>query len=158
MRKKLRALSKLFNTCVAAIKPSSRETSEQMQSPWSRQRANTNASQKNRDSNSTRRSHNPPPSVKDATAEASNEEVNKNIPLKSLYQKLTYPMTNGQPPPSSGNPDKIARVNGECVRLSLDNESTDDEWEQDRLMTHKHQVQISKTFLINVQRQLSDGF
>ena len=126
MRKKMRALSKLFNTCVAAIKPSTETTSDQMQSPWSRQRAPTNASQKNRDANSIRRSHHPA-AAKDDTAEASNEEVNKNIPLKSLYQKLTYPMTNGQPPPSSGNPDKIARVNGECVRLSLDNESTDDE-------------------------------
>lgn len=123
----MRALSKLFNACLVAIKPNS-ETSEQVQSPWSRQRApdaHKKAGKNHQDSKSTNSQGSHP--AKDDTIEAG-EEVNKNIPLKSLYQKLTYPMTNGQPPSAnSGNPDKIARMNGECLRLSMDNESTDEE-------------------------------
>ena len=124
MRKKMRALSKLFNACLVAIKPNS-ETSEQVHSPWSRQRApeaHHQSAKKNK--NGTDSCHQS--TAKDDSIEAG-EEVNKNIPLKSLFQKLTYPMTNGQPPPSNGNTDNTIRVNGESLRPFIDNESTDDE-------------------------------
>ena len=51
---------------------------------------------------------------------SSSDEVNKNsiVPLKTLYKKLTYPITNGQPPTK----EDTGRSNGECVRLSVGDE------------------------------------